>query len=309
MKFPFLLFFCLFCLNFPLSSPVHAQDTEVGNWSFGLNFGVGQRSTFIVNQDNLNFYVLPDIHYYGERLFFDNGTLGYTLFEKRNYALSAISELNPYGFYFDQSAFGESFDRLYVVRVEQSNIQSSDQVASSEEFTIDDGNFDFQAGIGPTENGEQLVDKELLTKIHKPGFSLDAGLQINWFFDTQQVTLKLVTDISSQHGGSRARLQWTKSNKFGDFGMLWGLGLDWLDKTTSSYYFAVNTSNPDLNLTKRLSNTTNPFVSLTTSYPMTRKLFLVAHLKYLMLDNKISDSPIVREDHSLTQFVGINYKF
>ena len=309
MKLPVLVIFCLACVAAPLLTSAKEQSTEIGEWSLGLNFGLGKRSTFILNQEDLNFYILPDFHYYGEKLFFDNGTLGYTLYERQNYAFSAITELNPYGFYFDQSAFGESFDRLYVLQAENANIQSSDRVTSSDQFIVDESLADLGSVLGPTSDGEYLVDRDALTKIHKPGFSLDAGLQLNWFFQQQQVTVKLVTDVSSEHKGSRARINWVRSNKFGDLGMQWGIGFDWLDKATSSYYFAVNTSSTKTALSKRLSDTINPFISLTTSYPLATNLFLVAHLKYLKLDSEISKSPIVNANHSVTQFMGLNYKF
>lgn len=309
MKHAVHFLFCLICLAIPSLTSAKEESTEIGEWSLGINFGYGQRSAFILNQEDLNFYILPDFHYYGKNLFFDNGTLGYTFYERQNYAFSAITELNPYGFYFDQTAFGETFDRLYILKAENTNIQVPDRVSSSDEFIVDESFSDLSSELGPTTGDEYLVDKDALTKINKPGFSLDAGVQLNWFFQQQQVTVKLVTDVSSKHNGSRARINWVRSNKFGDFGLQWGVGFDWLDKATSSYYFAVNTSSSKTILTKRLSDTINPFISLTTSYPLATNLFLVAHLKYLKLDKEIRKSPIVNADHSVTQFLGLNYKF
>ena len=108
-------FVCLFALLSSSLTIANEEQADIGAWSIGVNLGIGQRSAFITGQDALDIHVLPSFYYYGEHWFLDNGTLGYTFEQQEDYAFSFIGEVNPYGLYFEQSAFGESFNSLYLL--------------------------------------------------------------------------------------------------------------------------------------------------------------------------------------------------
>ena len=303
MKLIVAVFLAIIVISAPSTSNAKGANSQVGDWSLGINVGMGKRSAFVLGQDDLNFYVLPDVYYYGEKLFFDNGTLGYTLNEKYDLALSVITELHPYGFYFDQSAFGEQFNQLYIVSEKKGDTPLiSEEISNSADLEAER-----EAPLFSGDNND--AHAESIAELHRPSLSLDAGLQVNWFMDKQSVVLKLMSDISGQDIGSRARLTWNKGIKLNDFGIKFGLGVDWLDEVTTNYFFAVDTPQVNSSLENKLSSSVNPFGSVTLHYPLTQHLNFILHAKYLSLDSSITKSSIIDKNYSLTQFIGLNYRF
>ena len=299
-------------LSLLISSYAFANDgqADVGAWSIGINAGLGQRSAFITGQDDLDIYLLPDIHYYGEQFFFDNGTLGYTLSEQQDFAFSLIGELNPYGLYFEQSAFGESFNSLYLLNSRSIAGESSE--ANSEQpnglVTTDPNSLVFGTSEEPSIGDHFSGD---VYNLPKPDLSIDLGVQGNWFFsDNQSITVKLVKDVSSKHSGFRAKFNWSMHQRIAQVKLNLSLGFDWLSEDASNYYFGISPQSPEFaGRGYKTGSSTNPFVAITGSYPISKKLSLVAHLKYLKLDADIADSPITSESYTLTHFAGIHYKF
>lgn len=280
------------------------EHVDVGSWSVGVNFGLGQRSTFITGQDDVNIFVLPDIHYYGEQLFFDNGTLGYTLAETENHVFSAITELNPYGLYFEQSALGESFNPLFLV---DQGAQASSELSSDDTRLMTEPPAD-----GTNVNNAFEQERDYLSySLPKPDLSLDLGVQHNWFINaSQNVTIKVVADVSNRHSGFRGKFTWSKKHLLGSVRLKFNLGFDWLDSKSSNYYFGLVPTIAELENDKyELGSTINPYMSLTASIPLSEKMSLVSHVKYVKFDADINHSPVTSKGYSLTHFAGIHYKF
>jgi MipA family protein len=57
------------------------ECTEVGSWDFSLSFGFGTRTNPIEHNSDIPLAVIPQISYYGKRLFLENLELGFTLHE------------------------------------------------------------------------------------------------------------------------------------------------------------------------------------------------------------------------------------
>lgn len=299
---------CILLLLCSLSSIATQEQVDVGAWSLGVNVGIGQRSAFITGQEDLDIYLLPDFHYYGEQLFFDNGTLGYTFKDQNNYAFSVIGELNPYGLYFEQSAFGESFNSLYLL---DSNSINGEATESSDQGTListDPGSPSFGNPNAP-DFGPSISNN--VYSLPTPSISLDAGIQANWFLTSQQdVTVKLVRDVSNKHSGFRAKFNWAVKQQFGHVKMRVNLGFDWLDNKASNYYFGISPEHVGFNSAQyQTGSSINPFMSVTASIPITQNTSFIAHLKYLKLDTAIANSPMTNQSYSVTHFAGIHYKF
>lgn len=298
---------CLCALFGAVFANANEEQADVGAWSLGVNLGLGQRSAFITGQDDLDIYLLPDFHYYGEQWFLDNGTLGYTLSEQNQYALSLIAEVNPYGLYFEQSAFGESFTPLYLF---------SPNAISGEATEEDAGDLHGFVSTGPVDPSSEHPNsgnnlKGDAYQLPKPDLSLDFGIQGNWFLaDNQDITFKLVSDISSKHSGYRAKFNWSLRHQISEVKLRLNIGFDWLSADASNYYFGISPEQSSSQMSHyETGSTVNPFVSVTGSLPLTKNISLVAHLKYLKLDSAITNSPLTSQGHSVTHFAGIHYKF
>ena len=280
-----------------------AEDSQVdvGSWSIGVNLGLGQRSTFITGQEDVDIFVLPDFHYYSEQLFFDNGTLGYSFKETSSHVFSAITELNPYGLYFDQSAFGESFNPLFLVS------ETSTESVQGDSRLVTESPVDSATG---GDAFEQSVDYPSYT-LPQPDITLDMGVQHNWFIDeNQNVTIKLVRDVTGEHSGLRGKFTWSIKQDLEPVRVKLNIGFDWLDSKSSNYYFSLTPDQSRLaHQNYQLGSSINPFLSVTASMPLTKKMSLVSHFKYLKLDSDIHHSPVTSKGYALTHFAGIHYKF
>jgi len=296
-----------------LTTSIKADESQadVGVWSIGANVGVGQRSTFITGQDDVDIYFLPDIHYYGEQFFFDNGTLGFTFEETSNLALSVISELHPYGLYFEQSALGESFNSLYLYSQSISSDAESNNIEDTDAFYLSTSEPNEEANDS-IQNPSFVGGEQHLQAYNwpEPELSVDLGAQLNWFINQHQdVTIKLVKDISSRHSGMRAKFTWAYKQSLATVNLKLNLGFDWLDSKSSNYYFGLSPADSDLTHTKyELDTSINPFVSVTVSKPISKDLTFISHLKYLRFDSAIEQSPITNKAYSMTHFIGLHYK-
>ena len=72
-----LLLFSQFCA----ADCEQASDScaAVGEWKFSLSVGAGVYTNPLHGGDNIPLILIPKISYYGEQVFFENNTLGYTL--------------------------------------------------------------------------------------------------------------------------------------------------------------------------------------------------------------------------------------
>jgi hypothetical protein len=73
-------------------SPVHAQEDSP--WSFGIALGAGQRDNPFVASDDVTLNAIVDLAWYGERWFFDNGDIGFTLRETSQLSVNALLTFN-----------------------------------------------------------------------------------------------------------------------------------------------------------------------------------------------------------------------
>lgn len=281
-----------------------AGQVSINNWSIGVNVGFGQRTSFITGQDDLAIYLLPDIQYYGEQVFFDNGTLGYTLTESEQVSWSLITELNPYGLYFERSALGESFNPLFLV----SNNDEPQSFDSGRDIGLTAEPPELSIATSPT-----LAERDGAMSYHwpKPSLSLDAGLQLNWFINqTQSITAKVVKDINSKHSGLRAKVTWSKLVQWQQLQLVSAIGAEYLDAKASNYYFALTPQDAEFKTqTYQMGGSINPFISLSLSRPINDSLKLVSHIKYMKLASGISDSPVTDRSYTATYFLGLNYQF
>jgi len=77
------------------------------SYGVGIAVGYGERSSPLVGVDNLSIWVLPELYYYGEHFYFDNGRLGWQLNQDSSAVWSLVSRLNPERSYFSDRYLGD----------------------------------------------------------------------------------------------------------------------------------------------------------------------------------------------------------
>ena len=283
---------------------------KVGEWQFAIGLGLGQKTSVVYDQDDRNLYIIPSIKYYGERVFFDNGTLGYTFFENRHHAFSAVVELNPLVAQFKQYHPDNIFnptavsDSLTSPSVEQADEfgDASGEVAGPVEDNASDGGNAYQ-GPSPT-----LADVPL----ESLDWSVDAGLQHNWFIsDNLTLITELYTDISSVHSGSRMRskINWALPKTFG-WQPLFSAGLHYIDDKSSQYYFGIDARDTDNDSVYfSVKNALNTEISVTAIRPLSNDWSVLLFYRYEWLDSALAASPLITDDAIKTYFIGLTYAF
>ncbi|MCU4674972.1 MipA/OmpV family protein [Catenovulum sp. 2E275] len=294
---------CLFTFNTALAdSQAYPADSgsyaKVDSWHFSVSLGVGNKSNPLVQGDDFPLYILPSVYYYGENVFFENGDLGYTFVETPNYALSAISRLNE--------------EVVHFVDWHPANILMTQFVNSdSKEPTLDtkltaEWSNNNQNQISP--QSAHLDYRQLA----KRKWSLDAGVQLDWFInDTSAFRLSVLTDVSQVHYGENINLEFRQVVNYTNHWQLnWGIGTDWLSKELSRYYYGVSQrDNVDSVYYYQPDSALLPYIKLSPSYRFNSNWRLVGLFKYQHLPSEITDSPIVEKNNRTTWFVGVNYAF
>jgi len=280
-----MLFFCL--IPSPVVQAQECDSTDCINEQqlyLSLALGYGQRSNPLHGGEKLPLVILPDIYYYGKYWFFDNGRLGTTLADNGNWQLSLITQLNQEKGYF-QKWFGGNMLQFNSMAYTQQAMREDDKIK-----------------LGPYEVTVQQIEKR------KTAF--DAGLQLDWFGNDWQLQAALWHDISGVYHGQHASVAAIRNwqTHYGQW-QLTGR-VNWKSaKLIDTYYGIHNSDQTFYAETYQGRASWQPELRLDWNKPLTERTALVAFLRYLKLDDAMTDSPLVRTDNVTTWFFGISYRF
>ena len=261
------------------------------NWHLGLALGYGQRSNPLADRGNLTLVVLPDIYYYGERWFFDNGRLGWSWQRQANYELSLVTRLNPERSYFSSSYLGNWFGEQYMA------------------FTDD-----------PFQNSVTEATAEVQQASGDPNWSLDAGLQLDWFPAPHwHIRSNLWGDLTRRHQGGQFHLRLARQfqSQWGQFQVR--LEADWKSTRLIDYYYGVQFSPEQQDTSHFMSRyghleyqgqaSWQPALTVSWSYSLNDHWRLLAMSRYQLLGSGMTNSPLVTDDAVTTFFMGVGYRF
>ena len=290
-----------------------SEYVDVGDWQISIAMGLGNRTSPLYGTQDQRLLIVPTFSVYGEKFYFDNGSLGYTFTENQTYSVSLVTELNPINAqYFDihpaNLVLGsEGFDNKVPVRPAS---------PSTDEGAIPPGlsDFDWEAFFG--------INQPERISVEKPDWSIDGGVRFSWFIsDHQLLTAQLFRDISGVHDGHRLELEWsettpiTVSEQFrqsllDDWTVQLRVGLSIYDQKSTQYYFGLDrrhTDNPDYHY--YTDQSINPHFSVFLTRPLAENWRAVAFFKYLQLHNEIYQSPRTEDRAITTYFIGMAYDF
>lgn len=283
-----LLFSC-----FTLASSLAACDDvndeciAVGEWDISLGLGYGEIANPLYGGDDITLVLLPSIRYYGEKLFFERTTLGYSFIENDTFALSAITQPNR------ENAF---FSRWHANNIFVDSLR------------FESGNF--------TDQPETILVNQPInidvSKVQKRRWALDAGIQLNWFLaDNMQAQVKILHDVNHVYSGFNAQFAFShqlvinpKTRLASSFGAYWlsanltdyYYGIDWQDNLPSSVYHQGKSA-------------FNPYLSVKMTYQFNANWQLTGRIYYERLDNNIQQSPLIDDDNVSSYYVALVYVF
>lgn len=260
------MFFCL-----ATSAKQIDEAIEQGELRLGLAFGLGTISNPLNEGDNFPLIAIPDIAYYGERFYFDNGQLGLTLVDEKHHVISLISELNP------ENRFFVTWHpaNVFIVRNAYTEPATRDRISISE--------------------------------INRPNWALDGGLNYQYIADSWRFSADVLHDISGVHFGHRVALSFAKGWQFRSGVLSVRLGLDYLSHKLADYYYGIQ-ADDNVGQTFEQDAAVLPHVEVSWQMPINERFGLLAKIKYHNLGS-LSDSPIFSSDESVTIFTGVTHVF
>jgi len=248
------------------STPVHELESP---WRLGVALGFGMRSNPLAFSDNIPIIVDLDVAWFGERWFFDNGDLGFTVANQDWYTLNLVGRFNS-----DQVFFGKTNSKLISIgdgidppELEKIEVPDRDYaVEVGAEFLVDGnwGNVQVSAfwDVSDTHGGYELYADYLFSVIRQ-----------RWVFQPS-------------FGAS-----W-KSEKLNDY--YWGVR-----ESEANSVFPAYQADSGLNVHARFA----------ASYQLTRNWAFVATAEYERLNPEAAASPVVEEKNVFGIFTGFSYQY
>jgi outer membrane protein len=270
----------------------------IGEWEFALSVGAGVSTNPLNGGDNIPLILIPEISYYGDKVFFENNTLGYTFFESQKVVVSAITKLNPENAY---------FSRWHPKNIFLDSLSSSTSAPintpDSSENTPGNG-FD----------QDSPIKKVNIDDVESKRWAIDAGVQVNWFInETTDFEVQILHDINNVYNGFTAQFQFSqimKINQLPETTLLYSLGANINDKNLVDYFYGIPAEeNSKNNPIYKGELSFNPFLRLELIHQFSSSWSARLTLKSLFLGKGTSDSPLVKDNHTETIFAGVTYDF
>ncbi|GHE86434.1 outer membrane MltA-interaction protein MipA [Thalassotalea profundi] len=227
--------------------------------------------------DNIPLFIVPSVSYYGENLFFDNGTLGYSFTNNHHLVISAISEFN--------------LEKSFFSRWHPQNI--------------------FMYNLSAASPSKENVN---IAQVDNKRWALDAGIQINWFMSSAtNISVKLLHDINGVYNGYNANVSLNSAFNIPyskNTSINVGVGAQVNSENLVDYYYGIEESNNFYaRNTFHGSASVNPIIRIKLSKTINKQWRLLFNWKRTFLDSNTADSPLVKTHLIDTVFFGMEYAF
>jgi len=280
------LFVQFFISNFSFAQCKAESEfcVPVDKWGISIGLGVGLYSNPLYGSKGIPLILFPSVTYYGEKVFFQNNTLGYTLLENENIALSLVTKANS--------------ERIFFT---YSSIQLQDSFVSNVEI------------YSSTNNVLAKKDLKINPKtVNKRRWALDAGLQVNWFVnESVNAQFQLFYNVNGVYDGLNANAEIMKFIKISPKSILdFTLGVQINSANLVDYYYGVSGSDTIHNSTLYQGElSVNPHVSIGYTNKFSADWIVKTALQRKFLDRNTYSSPLVKDRYINLVFVGFFYEF
>ncbi|WP_158966387.1 MipA/OmpV family protein [Paraglaciecola sp. L3A3] len=265
---------------------------KTNSWQLGVAFGLGIKSNPLVDGDNIPLIILPDLAWYGEKAYFDNGELGYQWLNSTNYSLETFVSL-------DQERAFFSFYHPANLFYPSKGFATAQPITPSTPETSED-RLEF-----PLAPEEISIDS-----IAKRNWALNGGIRWHYFENNTEWKVSLQNDVSNVHKGQIVSLSYSYKWLLNDTQIKLRLGADWKSANLVDYYYGVDErDNINPQTYYQASSSLEPNLALNIIKPISPDWYLLANMSYKKLPSAMTLSPLVEEDSIEHIFVGAAYRF
>ncbi|KPZ62530.1 MipA/OmpV family protein [Pseudoalteromonas sp. P1-7a] len=253
------------------------QHITVKQWHVNLSAGVGVITNPLHGGKNVPLPLIPRIAFYGERWFFDNGRLGYTLKENQQHHFNIVSELNAESrFFIDWHP-----NNLFVLPA--------------------------TAGVSSFAQNNAQPKKVNIDNIDKRHLALDAGASYHYVQQSHVLSIQLLHDVSNVYNGIRGAVQWQYHSRIGRLKLKPTLGVNYKSAELNSHFYGLKAHETSLGKID-VGSSWQPYAKIDASWPLSEAnslRFHVAYYDYSAMDS----SPLFERNYSMTAFIGFDHTF
>ena len=273
---------------------------EKSSWQLGIALGVGIKTNPLVDGNDIPLVILPDIAWYAEKAYFDNGELGYQWLNQPTFAFETFLTLDRESVFF-------SF-------LHPANILAPRNGSSGSFISAPSGSTDNSPGNSisdPSNENIQGPPTNLsIDEIANRKWAVNGGLRGHYFSTFGEWQLAILQDISNVHKGQLVALQYSRQWLWRDIQMRLRLGTDWKSAALIDYYYGV--SKRDTTLTEYYFNGKSgwqTYLSINVLKPINENWSWLAEMSYRRLPNSLTDSPLIEQNNISNVFLGVAYRF
>ena len=265
---------------------------DKSSWHLGIALGVGVRTNPLIDGDDIPLVILPDIAWYADKAYFDNGELGYQWLNQPKVAFETFLQVDR------ERAFFSFFHPANILIPTESAISDSPATPNS---TID---LDLDLDI---HNNQRNLS---IDQIASRKWAVNAGIRGHYFLSSGEWQIMIQQDVSNVHKGQQVRLEYSHSWLLHDFRLGVRVGADWKSAHLIDYYYGVSQRDTDLSefYFDGKSGWQN-YLSLNAQKPININWSWLANIGYRRLPKSLISSPLIEQNNIRNIFLGVAYRF
>jgi outer membrane protein len=257
------------------ATPPGAAQSE-RHWRLGVALGYGQRTNPLIQSDDIPVIVDLDIAWFGERWFFDNGDLGFSLVDKPDFTVNTIARVNT------DRAFFSKTNTKYI-------------------------NFTYLAN---GETGGLAPDQILAFKPPKRDYAIELGLETLFDGDWGAASVHGFRDVSGTHDGFEIGANYSYRFTRGRFSIEPSVGVAYKSAELNDYYWGVHKDEAGLLIAEYHADAGLGWeAGLRASRYLTKDLRFAMSANYERLQSSVARSPLVKDDHVLGWYAVLAWTF
>ncbi|MEP7705987.1 MipA/OmpV family protein [Paraglaciecola sp. 25GB23A] len=260
------------------------QCLNANEWQLGIALGIGFTSNPLVDGDNIPLLVLPDIAWYGETFYFDNGELGYQWLDGKK--SSFVTYLNV------------DKERAFFTFWHPANIllplNRFNQVTAAED---------------PNQSGPEQLPISI-DDVGRRNWALMGGGR--WYYrpDNAEWQLSLEKDLSATHNGEKLEISYQHFWQWSSFHFSTQVKMTWKSSALVDYYYGLDEHDKvDPSYFYQASSGWQPAVGLTLQKKIQNNWLWLTRVSLQKLHSGMTNSPLVEERNIFSVFSGFAYQF
>lgn len=263
------------------------QCITPGQYGFGFAIGYGERKSALVDVEDVEYWILPELYYYGHHVFFDNGTLGWRFKANSRIEWSVVSRINPERSYFDEHYLGTWLESPFTS-------ENSDTISLP---------------LSQTSPGYNSESSSISVRsVSKRKHSIDVGIQFDSSLSHWLVRGQLYGDALGRHGGFTGNIM-LERKYYSNTGIFSLRGtITYKSDALIDYYYGITMAESQLHQYDGES-VWQPTIALSWQKPLSEHWRLLATYQYTLLGSGIEKSPLAKTDSVSTWFIGVGYRF